>query len=65
MFALLVHCENTGCSPFEVFYGRVSNAELAPLLTDADLDSESEYESDYVRKELNFVMQVINKLQFD
>lgn len=54
MFAPLVHCENTGCSPFEVFYGRVSNAELAPLLTDEDLDSESEDESDYVRKELNF-----------
>ena len=46
--------KNTGCSPFEVFYGRVSNAELAPLLTDEDLESESEDESDCVRNELNF-----------
>lgn len=34
-----------GCTPFEVFYGRVSNTELHPLLTVPSDVSESDSES--------------------
>lgn len=38
-------CMVLGCTPFEVFYGRVSNSEFHPMLTVVSDMSESNSES--------------------
>lgn len=41
--AILYSCTVLGCTPFEVFYGRVSNSELHPVLSTINSDlSESD-----------------------
>ena len=36
--AILYSCTVLGCTPFEVFYGRVSNSELHPVLSTINSD---------------------------
>ena len=61
--AILYSCTVLGCTPFEVFYGRVSNSELHPVLSTINSDlSESDGGESSLSVSLAYIISCITKI---